>query len=173
MKTYCSNCGKTSLNLLHKPTGTAYCSNCGAAMAVSINIINAIAQAKLFLPDDFFEVSPPVVHHAPQARHPMMPAAQPLTPQQAAAQRRADMQEAARPDDKVGGLIKFPKTSREKAAQIRAQKQAALAQQSENEFAAPRGEWFKNAPNIARDLASRGIDANQLNNSIISSSGDD
>lgn len=166
MKTYCNSCNTSSLNFLHKETGIVYCTNCGSALRLGIEIINALSSKKMFLPDDFFKQEEVVQAPARNLTQVAVAQKQPVqavtkSAEQLALERRQYYSTVTKPtDDSVSSSVsKPPKVSREEAA---ARKAAALAQTEQiiaeqGAIQNPNAGWFKNKPNLAKDVERSGM----------------
>lgn len=179
MKTHCGSCNKSSVNFLHKETGTAYCSNCGAAMKLSIEIVNALSSKKMFLPDDFFAIPAgptrsiqQIATTQPQPRAPLQPVQIKQTAEQAALARRQYYTDKTKPDSDSGvKTINIPKVSREEAALRKAQALAnieQIAQEASVQQASV--EWFNNRPSLQRDInQTAGMSIDEMHNILVDS----
>lgn len=173
MKTNCGTCRKTSVNLLHKESGTAYCSNCGTQMILSVVIVNQLSKLGLFLPDDIFdEPAPKPAVHTPQSaqaatsaprRH--TPGTGPQDPFAAAAARREKMHSNLVEADNTNGdgrpgFRSGRKISREEAAAEKEAIRASLRAQAGAAY-----EPITNnstPPDIRQDLREAGVDIERI-----------
>jgi len=172
MKTNCPVCKKTSVNLLHKESGSVYCMACGSQMSLSIAIVNQLAKAGLFLPKDFFKDAPraaptPSVQQPP-VRGGGRIAADPLA---AAAARRASMQQQLdnlAADSKTdGGRPSFRgsgKISREQAAADKESIRQSLRSQADGAYEPIRENTAP--PDIYADIEQQGINLSRLERDI-------
>jgi len=177
MKTNCPVCRKTSVNLLHKESGTVYCVACGSKMSPSVSIVNQLAKAGLFLPADFFQQEATPSIHTPSSPRQSAPAARtpggrmPADPVAAAAARRAMMQQQVdnmTAETKMdGGRPSFrgsSKVSREQAAADKEAIKASLRAQAESAYEPIRQNTAP--PDISEDLRHQGFDVSRIEREI-------